>query len=255
MIVRENEDVFTLIEQHRHGMIAGHIAFNWREDIFPGIAHRESVLYAVTNHDYGWKPIDEQPFWNDKKQMPYMFMDFPLLPRLVFYRYGIDQVARHDAYAGLLCSRHYVQFLINDETSEVHEFIRYEERRQAQLKKKVPNFDSALFDAHYGFLQLCDNLSLYICLNDPGVPKDKEHSFFRNGVPIPPALDTLKQTKLQPEWKDLQTIIMDQFVFQHPITIPIKQKKIHKHKIQEKGFLNTYQETPTQIMNVSLVPA
>nr|WP_253735858.1 DUF3891 family protein [Paenibacillus sp. FJAT-26967] len=32
-----------------------------------------------------------------------------------------------------------------------------------------------MIEQHFKLLKLCDELSLYVCLNEPGVSKDEEH--------------------------------------------------------------------------------
>src|SRR5699024_2142652 len=120
---------------------------------------------AIHYHDYGWRLIDMQPFWNDWKQAPYAFTDFPTMSKIIFYTYGIDQVVKKDRYAGLLSSRHYTRFLESHPSEEAQAFVQREKARQEQLIKAIPEFGRDWYDVHYGLLQICDDLSLYICLN------------------------------------------------------------------------------------------
>src|SRR5690625_5024251 len=98
MIVREHQDKFIMIEQDFHAYISGEMIANWKDSLFKGEHFKKSVEYAIYHHDLGWKMIDKQPFWDDEKEAPYSFISFPILPKLIFYKYGIDMVEDVDPY-------------------------------------------------------------------------------------------------------------------------------------------------------------
>lgn len=253
MIVQERIDHFVMIEQDNHAHVSGDLIKAWKDSFFTGEALRKSVEYAILHHDYGWNALDKQPFWNDEKQMPYTFIDFPNKPKTVFYKHGIDVVEKDDPYAALLCSYHYSRFLLKDSSLEATEFIQKEEQRRKRIIHSLPSFDPRLFDFHYGLLQLCDNLSLYICLNEPGISKEAEHPFFRDGMPIPDSLHVFQEDKLDIQWADEKTVTISECPFSNPLTVTIKQKKISKKAIKFEGLLNSYQkaayeENPVQLM-------
>src|SRR5699024_5981384 len=122
------------------------------------------------------------------------------------------------------------------------EFIQKEEQRRKQIIHSLSSFDHTLFEFHYGLLQLCDNLSLYICLNEPDVSKEVEHSFFRNGIPLSESLNVFQEDKLDIQWADEKTVIINECPFSNPLTVTIKQKTISKEAIAAKGLLNSYKE-------------
>src|SRR5699024_6115133 len=111
MIARERKDDFVMIEQDNHAHISGDLIKAWKDSFFAGESFKESVEYAIIHHDYGWKLFDKQPFWNDEKQMPYTFIDFPNKPKTVFYKHGIDVVEKDDPYAALLRSEEHTSEL------------------------------------------------------------------------------------------------------------------------------------------------
>ena len=114
MIVRERPDSFLLFGQHEHAMIAGEFARRWVEGPLPF----ESTVYAVANHDIAWRGLDREVLWNEERDRPYSFVDYPLQLKLPAQKKGIDLVEDHDPYAGCLCSMHYARFLLDDERSE-----------------------------------------------------------------------------------------------------------------------------------------
>ncbi|MEK4027709.1 DUF3891 family protein [Pseudobacillus sp. FSL P4-0506] len=253
MIVRERKNEFVLIEQDHHAQISGIIMSYWKDSLFSAPEFRRSVEYAIFQHDCGWKPFDTDPFWNDKKEAPYTFVDFPVLPKLVLYKQGIDEVEKNDHYAALLCSMHYSAFLRNEALDEVKPFQINEEQRRERLIASLKIPDPSLPDSHYRLLQLGDNLSLYICLNEPGTTKEQEHPFFCKGIPLSAAFNKIEKDNIQLYWQDKQTIAMDPFPFRDKILITLKQKTLSKDQIASQGFLESYKktsfcETPIQLM-------
>ncbi|SEQ71895.1 Protein of unknown function [Virgibacillus subterraneus] len=253
MIVREHRNEFVMIEQEHHAYLSGEIAANLKESLIPEKEFRESVEYAIYKHDDGWKLLDKQPFWNDQKQAPFTFVDFPVLPKTVFYKHGIEEVEKVDSYAGLLCSKHYSRFLLDDTSKEAQVFVQQEEERQKRIIQSLTDFDQDAFNFHYGLLQLCDNLSLYICLNEPGTPKEKEHPFFQKGIPVSSSIDVFNREKLNFRWVDENTILTDKLLFDRPLTITLQQEVVNKNSISKKGLIESYHEAPTQQVNVKLV--
>lgn len=254
MIVREHDDEYIMIEQDNHARLSGEMASAWKNSLFAGPTLRDSVEYAISNHDLGWKPFDKEPFWNDYKNMPYTFIDFPVPAKAVLYKQGVEEVAAEDSYAALLCSRHYARFLQNQKLPEAVKFVHEEELRQQRIIANMTAFTQAEFNFHYAMLQFCDNVSLYMCLNDPGVIKKEEHPFFKNGIPVPAAFDFFQGEKAQIQWKDEQTVEMEIFPFTDPINITLKQKTLNKDAISDNGLLKSYQAASWETKQVQLAP-
>ncbi|RST77519.1 DUF3891 family protein [Siminovitchia acidinfaciens] len=168
MIVRERDKEFVMVEQHHHAQISGELMRCLKKDLMKGREALESVTFAVYQHDCGWIPADKHPFWNDKDFAPHSFINFPTPLKALIYKAGIDEVAKEDNYSALLCSEHYTRFMIHDKSEEAKAFVKSEKGRQEYLKKSLPDFDSDLFQFHFGLLQFFDNLSLFLCLNEPG---------------------------------------------------------------------------------------
>ncbi|KKB36517.1 DUF3891 family protein [Bacillus thermotolerans] len=251
MIVREGENEFILIEQHHHAQISGDIICQWKDSLFEGAAYRKSVEYAAAMHDCGWVPFDKAPLWNDQKQKPYTFIDFPMPLKTFLYQYGIDEVEKQDPYAALLCSRHYEGFLEHETDEESRGFVTAERERQERLKRSIGVQEAAVLDFHYALLQLGDNLSLYVCLNKPGAKKEEEHPFFRDGLPVS-AFELFPKKHISIYWKDSTTVIMDHFPFTTPIHITLKQKAVSKAAVATKGLLQSYKETPIQEVDLKI---
>ncbi|TRM11245.1 DUF3891 family protein [Lentibacillus cibarius] len=253
MIVRDSQEGFVMIEQDHHAKLSGEMAACLKASILPGDEFKQSVLYAIKNHDYAWKMLDKQPFWNDHKQQPYNFTDFPNPPKTVFYKHGIDEVEKQDTYAALLCSEHYTRFLLNDSNEAARSFVLFERQRQERIRQTVGAFDEERFFIHYGLLQFLDNLSLFVCLNEPGSAKQDEHPFFKDGIPVSSSLSPfLNTTKVNLRWKNEQTVVMDTSPFSHPIDITLEQKRLPKETVFAKGVINSYVNADMQKVPIRL---
>ncbi len=224
MIVRERPDAFVMIEQDNHAQVSGKIMSQWKDSLFPGLDLRQSAEHAIYRHDVGWEPFDCQPFWNDQKQSPYMFTDFPAMPKTVLYKHGIDVVEKEDAYAAMLCSEHYKQFVKKEPGETARNFVEHEDQRQQRLMELLDGFNKRLFRHHFTLLQLGDSLSLYACLNEPGVSKKDEHPFFKDGISLADKLEGLNRDKMEIYWKDDQTIVLDPFPFERTLEFTLQQK-------------------------------
>lgn len=251
MIVREYKDKFILIEQDHHARLSGEIMKYWKDDLFKGKERKKSVEFAISNHDLGWKLFDLEPFWNDQEERPYSFIDFPVMPKTALYSYGIDLVEREDAYAALLCSNHYARFMNNVPTKEAQQFVQAEKMRQQRLIASIPDFDEQLYQYHYALLRFGDDISLYLCINEPGTPPDAIHPFFRNGINVS-FLNTFNRNYLSLYFKDEQTVIIDDFPFVESFMVLIRQKSVYKKDIDKNGFIDSYKQAPYEELPITL---
>lgn len=167
MIVREVHNGFLLINQHDHGLVSGEFAKRFSQT-WIGEPLLEEALYAVSNHDVGWKRLDSEVLWNEERGRPHSFVDYPAEPKMEAYTEGLDLVEAHSPYAALLCSEHYGSFVKRSEVPAEVRFRKREglrrERIEAALSGGVPD----TFERDFRLLQLCDDLSLFVCLNEPG---------------------------------------------------------------------------------------
>ncbi|NBJ67963.1 MULTISPECIES: DUF3891 family protein [Clostridia] len=250
LIIREHQDGFIFIEQDQHARLSGSMIKHWNEAHLPNSPFHSSIIYAIDQHDVGWKPFDQEPFWNDQSQAPYSFTDFPNPAKTVLYTAGIESVEAVDVYASLLCSVHYTRFLEKDASSYSQQFVVQEKNRQHRIIHSLEHFDAAVFAVHSSLLQLCDNLSLFICLNEPG---ENKHPFFVHGIPLSAELRYFTSDKLAVTWKDKQTIALSEFPFTAPATFTYPYKWVAKRAIIEQGLIPAYKQVPVQETTISFM--
>jgi hypothetical protein len=164
MIVRETGVRFRLVRQHDHGLASGELAAHWAGEIEP----REAVLYAIANHDLAWEELDGEVLWNPETGKPYSFTSYPLRPKLEAYRRGLDRIQEREPYAACLCSMHYRGLEGDRKTPPSPAFQRAEEERQESIKRGLSERELGELERNFRLLRLCDELSLFVCLNEPG---------------------------------------------------------------------------------------
>ncbi|EQB39049.1 MULTISPECIES: DUF3891 family protein [Virgibacillus] len=250
MIVREQPDGFIMIEQDHHARVSGDMIRQWNTFHLPNSPFQSSLFLAIDQHDGGWKAYDQDPFWNDYHQVPYSFTDFPNPAKTLLYTNGIENVEAHDSYAALLCSFHYTRFLLDDNQLESRQFVSQERLRQQRIIRQLPEFRFDIFMKHYGLLQLCDNLSLFLCINEPG---KNEHPFFKNGIPIPDTLDCFHGKSLEITWKDNHTLRVNDFPFQKDTSFGYSYKWVTKREITTNGLIRAYKQSSFKQISFSIV--
>jgi hypothetical protein len=192
VIVRILKDTFLLIRQHEHGRISGEFARHWGKEILPEIP----TLFAVTNHDAGWEELDAEVRFNPETDEPYSFANYPLEPKLRAYKHGLDQLEVQEPYAAYLCSMHYSSFVRDSLETAAEDFRRGERRRREHLEERLSGEWLAHSEYNFRLLRLCDDFSLFVCLNEPG---ENTFPWYRNGF------DFMGQ-RLIPTWQDRETL-------------------------------------------------
>ena len=251
MIIHERENDFIMVAQHDHALVSRDAAQYWLDDYFFGINKKDSVILAVREHDRCWIQPDEEPLWNQQTQQPYSFMDYPGSPKLAFYKEGIDEVVEMDPYAGLLCSLHYASFL-EDATSTIGKnFWAAEKQRQQKLMKELEIANDNVLSFHLNLLKFCDNLSLYICLNEPGTPKENEHYFYRKG--FPQKFSFANHQPIHAKWLDTETVSLSIFPLSKKLKVRLSYRAVEKEFIKKIGLAAAYQNSPVLHREVTFI--
>lgn len=216
MIVRERTDSFLLVKQHDHALAAGVFAECWAEKPRP----YESVLSAVANHDVAWRELDREVLWNEETDRPYAFTDYPVESKVAAYGVGVDLVETTDPYAACLCSMHYGKLQRQFGRTEVEaKFVEAETRRQEKLGTGMNEDEIRNLDRNLDFLRLCDGLSLFVCLNEPG----------GEGQPPPyPEGFRFDGRTFVPGWEDGHALRFEPNPFVGPFEVVIPYEEIDK---------------------------
>jgi hypothetical protein len=209
MIVREKSDSFVLVRQHDHALASGEFARHWAREPRP----LEPTLYAIAHHDVSWRGPDASVRWNEETGRPYSFVDYPPEAKVRAYAEGLDWLEERDPYAACLCSMHYETLVRRFGSSEAEEgFAEAEFRRQARLRAGMSGEELENLEYNLGLLRLCDGLSLYVCLNEPGAGEYPP--------PYPGGFE-LAGERFEPVWEDRRTLRLEPNPFLGPFGLAI----------------------------------
>jgi hypothetical protein len=246
MIIRETEHNFIMISQQDHARFSGDVAIHLKKQFSINDPHYQDALVAVYEHDRSWIRLDETPIWNDKKSVPYSFDDYPLLPKVIMYQRGLDEVEAINEYAGLICSLHYSLFKAFQNTKQIdcQQFYSHELQRQERIKQKLNLTDNENIVKHFRLLRLCDDISLYVCLNHPGSNKVSEHPWFHEGFPHSERFNVEDGSQpLAASWLNNQVIRIHPSPFENDFSAKLKLKRVSKELVRNSGIADAYKIT------------
>lgn len=239
MIVRETAEHFICYKQPDHAMISGAVAKAWKRDLLPAAKLFDETLYAIEHHDDGWQIPDEMPVWNDALNQPASFIHYPLPLKLHFYREGIDCL--QNDYAKLLCSKHYASFFVNASADDEKEFFLNEKIRQSLLHNQ--GYNTELLNYHFCMLQFCDDISLFICMHEPGTKAEDYIDWFRNGFRHSKQLLSANK-KIEIRWQNATDLELINSPLDHQVSVLLPYKRLSKAMCKEKGLAVTCKQTP-----------
>ncbi|MCI0182407.1 MAG: DUF3891 family protein [Acidibacillus sp.] len=254
MIVYEREHDFVMVDQHHHALLSGQLAQYWREDLFNGESHREDVIYAIAQHDRAWITLDEIPLWNDRSKAPFSFIDFPSPLKLLHYQRGVDEVEGQNKYAALLCSCHYSSFFYEPMSSDEREYKQLESNRQNRLFSEIKFISDDECSQHLRMLKFLDNLSIYICINEPGISKKEEFKWYTDGFNGSEQLPTAAGNKIIAYWLNDHSIGLTMSPFKEHTRVSVPTKIVTKKSIHQYGVAKAYSHTKTTIRTVEVGP-
>ncbi|KOY16910.1 DUF3891 family protein [Paenibacillus xylanivorans] len=245
MIVYEREHDFVLTAQHEHGLVAGEMASHWKTELLVDEAHREDLILAAREHDRGWIELDSSPFWNDYSQIPYSFRDFPLRPRFVFYRKGIEEVREKNLYAGLLCSMMYIELFQNNlgantnDDEDIREYLDDEREHQLRWEQQLGGGEALKhrLKSDVEIILFCDQLSLFLCMEEPGTPAAR-YDFFAEGLGC--TFDACSRQPIHAEWLSNEKVGLSFVPFDEEFTVAMPYKSVPKASIRKFGLLQAY---------------
>ncbi len=205
-----------IVEQHHHGLVSGEFARHWAAEI----PIREAALYAIANHDVGWRELDATVRWNDETGRPYSFLDYPAGPKLRAYANGLDYIQAHSPYAACLCSMHYGSFVRDAQREPEVSFREAEAARRRGIEATLSEEELGGLEYNFRLLQLCDDLSLFVCLNEPG---RNDYPHYKDGFEFMGA-------RFEPVWEDERTLRLDPNPFSEDFGIEVPYLVVGKDR-------------------------
>ncbi|TYP72617.1 DUF3891 family protein [Paenibacillus methanolicus] len=237
MIVYEKEDTYVLIAQQDHARISGDLMAAWQEEL---LGERISeVIQAAYEHDRSWAGLDVDPIWNDAAGRPYSFRDFPPNIRFLHYRHGIDELERINPYAAVLSSLLYTMLAERADTPETRAFVSREKGRQANIQAELGLYMETLH-YHLNALVLCDELSLFLCMEPPGTPI-RQYEWFASGF-VYPQPRGCGGRRIKAQWQGDHVVVLSEGPFARPVDTVLAYKEVCKGETKQLGIAAAYKQ-------------
>jgi len=163
MIVTGRKDSLLLFTQPDHAGFAARLFSLWRRDGLPQHPRRNELLFAIREHDNGWREEDAAPRLDPDTSLAISFDRLPSVARLEVWRRGVHRFADDHAYASQLIARH-AEVLHTDHWDQPgwlefgDELVELEDKLRGKTELPL-----SAIEEDYGFLRLADTLSLGAC--------------------------------------------------------------------------------------------
>lgn len=170
MIVSEDGDRQLLVTQPDHAHFAAELLSLWRSGGLPAHPRRAELLFAVREHDNGWRETDSAPHCNRETGRPHDFLSLPREDRIELWRRGVSRYAGERPYAALLIVRHALNLHESRRGQEGWEaFLDHlgELREELLATPDTTDMPEEELEADYRWLDLADLLSLTACSRRP----------------------------------------------------------------------------------------
>lgn len=110
MIRKETDNGWILFNQHDHAKLAAEIMEFWGNGDFTTFSPFDEVLFAIEQHDNGWKEWDSHPQVNQGNNYPMNFMEMELDDQHDIWRKCFSNHADEHPYASALIALHFRKF-------------------------------------------------------------------------------------------------------------------------------------------------
>lgn len=161
MIVVEEGSKLRVITQPDHARFSAQLLELWMMGGLPDHPRRDDLLFAVREHDNGWRESDSAPMVDRVTSRPHDFLTFPEEERLMVWKRGVERYVDARSYSTLLILEHARVLHTRAEEIWIPYLDELDEMR-AELLDEL-GLEPAELDADYRYLRLTDKLSLTIC--------------------------------------------------------------------------------------------
>jgi hypothetical protein len=163
MIVADEGDGLRLITQPDHAWFSSELLSLFRAAGLPEHHRRAELLFAVREHDNGWRETDSAPHWNPATGRPHDFLTLPREERIELWQRGTSRYAGERPYAALLITCHALRLHQNRRDQEGWQpFLDFLDELHRGLSEETGIPEEEVED-DYRWLDLADLLSLGIC--------------------------------------------------------------------------------------------
>lgn len=149
-----------LITQPDHARFAAELLSLWRA--LADHPRRAELLFAVREHDNGWRETDAAPHWDAERGRPHDFLSLPRGERIELWQRGTARFAGEHPYASLLIARHAARIHQERSGEEWRAFREHLDELCRGLAEATGATEEQV-EADYRWLDLADLISLAVC--------------------------------------------------------------------------------------------
>jgi hypothetical protein len=267
MVVRELKDGRSYVSlQEDHAELAAQFAAHWGNDRFSRLRPYQTMVFATTYHDSGYREWEGNPPMNVQKGRPFAHREeVPNFEatELKAYSRNVDWISSHDPYAGLLVSMHRTGLWHNryniftepagrlrERSQAVQSAKKEMEAQQEEVKKSFSAKDPGFLNElayNYMVLQIFDLLSLYFCCD--GYASDDQFKEYTI-APVRVSYDSDKTVKLTIRPNGAGAVIMDPYPFdESPVKFSARTRIVAPPKEKsEAACIDAYHKAARQML-------
>ena len=271
MVIRELKDGRTYVSlQEDHAELAAQFAAHWGNQRFSRLRPYQTMVFATTFHDSGYRDFEGNPPMNVEKGRPYAHREevpnFEAV-ELTAYARNAEWVSSHDLYAGLLVSMHRTGLWHNryniftepagrlrERSQAVQDAKKTMEAKQEEIKRQLAihraGFDNELA-YNYMALQIFDLLSLYFCCD--GYANDSEFKPYTI-APVRVSYDSNETVPLTIKPNGAGSVSFDPYPFDvSPLKVSARARIIAPPKTKsEAACVDTYHKAAREFLTFQI---
>lgn len=271
MVIRELKDGRSYVSlQEDHAELSAQFAAHWGNQRFSRLRPYQTMVFATTFHDSGYRDFEGNPPMNVDKGRPYAHREeVPNFEEveLKAYARNAEWVASQDVYAGLIVSMHRTGLWQNrynvftepamrarERSEAVKSAKKAMEEKQGEIKRRLAihrsNFESEL-SYNYMALQIFDLLSLYFCCDGYANETDfKEYSI----APVRVAYDSGESVKLTIKPNGAGAVIFDPYPFDvSPLVVSARARIVAPPaEKSDVACAEAYHKAPRQLLTFEI---
>lgn len=137
MIRREQKEGWFLINQHDHAALSGQTMNYWGNEAFEPPDPQDEVLFAITEHDNGWREWDSSPKINSQTRYPMNFMEMDFPDQKAIWSRSFRRFSEDHPYASALIALHFRIF--NQKIIDKYEGNSEARRLNFEMNKFIAN--------------------------------------------------------------------------------------------------------------------
>jgi hypothetical protein len=160
MIVAADSSRYLLITQPDHARFSAELLSLWRA--LADHPRRDELLFAVREHDNGWRETDAAPHCDTERGRPHDFLSLPRGERIELWQRGTARFSGERPYASLLIARHAIRLHQERSGEEWQQFREYLDELYQELAEATGAPEEQV-EADYRWLDLADLISLAVC--------------------------------------------------------------------------------------------